>query len=204
MPNHQWNSTVLDSIQSLLEEVLGKELPDVMTKDQKDHLLKIFHKKLATLSLPEDPTNLPTACNFIGEVTRQAEEIETTTEKAACAIMELAERQIEAITRTRHLLETAKGVKSSTTVVLHLRDSLTSQHADLMAIITAASFHDLTTQRCRKIASEMQKLHTPTDKKSMVDPPPVSGDKACDSPLKGPVLDVNQASVDDLLTLLDL
>ncbi len=136
------------------------------------------------------------------EIAQQLRDIEATTEESTNAIMELAERQLEHLTQARRLIETAKTPKSRENLLGTLREGNVALHNDLMGIITALSFHDLTVQRSRKISAVLDSLRKMIDAgggQIVTQRPaePISG-----STLKGPVRDVSQGGVDDLLAQL--
>ncbi len=139
---------------------------------------------------------------LFAEIAQQLRDIEATTEESTHAIMELAERQLENLTQARRMIETAKTPQSQEILLGSLREGNVSLHNDLVGIITALSFHDLTVQRSRKISAALDSLLKRIDAsgvKAVVQRPaePASG-----AALKGPVRDVSQGNIDDLLARL--
>lgn len=152
------------------------------------------------------------AQGIFSETSQQLDAIVETTEKATEQIMGIIERHMEAVARIR---EKAALLPNSEEVCAYF-DSL---DADLMEIMTALSFQDLTGQRIKRIVralDEVQRIvfdlyvDAGLSMKALAENPDQSveeirqASKAKTSELKGPQLGSNQNAVDDLLAQLGL
>lgn len=152
------------------------------------------------------------AQNIFSETSQQLDAILDTTEKATEQIMGIVEKHMEAVT---HVREKAASLQGATEIESYLE----GLDADLMEIMTALSFQDLTGQRIKRILralDEVQRIvfdlyvDTGLSMKALEENPdkPVEeirqASKAKASELKGPQTGSNQALVDDLLAQLGL
>lgn len=194
--------TAKTALEKIFAEQLEQELPANTLSAAK---IKALAKKLSAHVVAAAPektasgTTTPAATPLLEEIGRQINEIEATTEEAANTIMELAEKQLDLLPQARRLLEMARTPKSKNSALIRMRETCTALHSDLMAIITAASFHDLAVQRAHKINASISDL-----KELALGKEPVATKKTnSGSELKGPVLDANQDSIDALFDQLN-
>lgn len=203
----------LSRLEETILALLKRELPPQALSAAKKRQLFMN----ISLSFENAAKDLPTAkkkapaapgidISLLDEISRQIGEIEITTEEAANTIMELAEKHLDQLAHVRKVMETARNAKAKDAALARVREHNAALHHDLMAIITAASFHDLAVQRSRKISAAVEELKA-TPGAAAKSPAKASKKKApaesaAASELKGPVLDVSQDSIDDLLAQL--
>ena len=140
--------------------------------------------------------------HLFNEIAAQLRDIEETTGESTTAIMDLAERQLDNLTQARRLIETAKTPKGREQLIGRMREVHGSLYNDLMSILTALNLHDLTVQRSRKISAALSSLRMMRGWNDDNAAAPLPAEPISRSTLKGPVRDVSQSSVDDLLTQL--
>lgn len=172
------------------------------------------------------PQNAGEAGALFHEVSRQFDEIMTTTYNAADNIMNLAERIQDNQARMRNRLNELRAAGKLEQSDFELLDKAGRENAEAVnSIVTALSFQDLTGQRIKKVVSALGSVHSivaetyifaglmlkkagKEREKDFAAIEEESRKRAAnalrESELKGPVLDSAQKDVDDLLAQLGL
>lgn len=159
------------------------------------------------------------ADQLFSEAASQLDEILATTEKATGEIMDIVEKHMEMQGKSNQILHSLKSGGVTKEHLHELREMSDSLNADLMSIMTALSFQDLTGQRIKRIIGAIKNvesivldlyLSTGLKVKAHEEAP----DKTIDeieaqaaqqvSELKGPQAGTNQNAVDDLLASLGM
>ncbi len=165
---------------------------------------------------PASPTR---TSELISEASDQLDEIMKTTEQAAVEVMDIVEDQMEAQARMADLLERVRKGTAKSSDLDALVNANQQLSNDLMRIMTALSFQDLTGQRIKKIITAIKQVEkitldlfisTGLKIKGLVETPDKdiqtleAETKQKVSTLQGPSMETNQQDVDDLLAQLGL
>ena len=223
--------TVSDVVARVLEEgfaeTLSKALVDSefyrkLSEDLREGLGAIYHEiaqtEQAEGGLPE--LTKEEAEEIFHETSDQLDAIVKTTEKATEDIMAVVEKQLDQSARIITVLEKIKDGKHDPMQVIDwLIAKSNDLNNDLVKIMTALSFQDLTGQRIKKIIASLRKIEEHVLRlyltaglsiKTKEEQPEkdfetikAESEKKV-SELKGPQMDVSQADVDDLLAQLGL
>ncbi|MBU1001379.1 MAG: protein phosphatase CheZ [Proteobacteria bacterium] len=232
------DAILLEAVQVEISKVLSKSLSSALkdgeffrkvNDDMREGLEQIYKeikkaKKDAAQSLTPEDTN-----KLISQASNELDAILEATEVATVKIMDIVEDHQERVINSGNLLETFRTGGASKDNVNELIDLNQKNQQDLMAIITALSFQDLTGQRIKKIVTALKKIEEivfsvymstglkvrardqeperdekDIEKQAKKTLKELSKDKVKGSKLKGPQKDTSQADVDDLLAQLGL
>lgn len=223
-------STIRDVISSALSEEITRALTMALTegefyrsisKDLQDGLKAIYKEinAAATNGAPAvTQTPAPMADAMFSEASTQLGAILQTTENATESIMTLVEKHLERNERDAALLD-ALAAGGPSPEIDELRAGQRALGEDLMEIMTALSFQDLTGQRIKRIVAALQQIEkvvfelymaTGLSMKAMEENPDRSVEeirqtsKARATGLKGPQAGASQSDVDDLLSQLGM
>lgn len=159
------------------------------------------------------------ADKFFHEAADQLDKILLTTETATSEIMDIVEKHLELQAASNQILHSLKSGGVTKDQLGSLREMSDALNEDLMRIMTTLSFQDLTGQRIKRIIEAIKKVEaivfdlymsTGIKIKTKAEEPEKdlqaieSEAREKVSQLKGPQMDVKQASVDDLLAQLGL
>lgn len=148
------------------------------------------------------------------EASGQLDEVLKATETATVEIMEIVERHMDNSPEVSSQLEALKADPNNAEALENLVQSQQQLDEDLMKIMTALSFQDLTGQRIARIVTALQRVEELTFnlfmstslKLKAKKEDPNKGLEELDretqetvSSLKGPQADINQSDIDDLL-----
>lgn len=217
---------VMASIRAKLTEVLMKSLSDSEfnkhLNDQMRSGIYDIYKEISSArkSTGEivDPSN---AEQLFSEASDQLDEILKTTENATTQIMDIVESQQEVQAESNNILHNLKSGDVTEEQLEQLQEMSDALQNDLIEIMTALSFQDLTGQRIKIIINALKKvekivfdLYLSTQMKIKVrDKSPEKNleqleaevEEKVSSVLKGPSsAAVGQADVDDLLASLGM
>jgi len=159
------------------------------------------------------------ADQLFSEAADQLDKILATTEQATGDIMDVVEKHLEMQAESNKILHSLKSGGVTKEQLGELRAMSDTLNEDLMSIMTTLSFQDLTGQRIKRIIGAIKnveaivldlylstgfklKAHEETPEKDL-DLIEAEADRKI-SELKGPQMDSNQASVDDLLASLGM
>ncbi|BDV01701.1 chemotaxis protein CheZ [Thermodesulfomicrobium sp. WS] len=203
--------TLSEEIHRALTKALTEsEFYKTITQDLHSGLGSIYKEIHAATSVKK--INGENAQSIFSETSQQLDAIVDTTEKATEQIMGIVEKHMDAIAGIR---EKAASLQDAEEIQSYLQ----GLDADLMEIMTALSFQDLTGQRIKRIVhalDEVQRIvfdlyvDAGLSMKALEENPdkPVEeirqASKAKASELKGPQAGANQSAVDDLLAQLGL
>lgn len=228
--------TVQKEVASVLSKSLTRALKDgeffrKVNDDMREGLEKIYKeinkaKKDAAKGLDQ-----PTETNkLINQASNQLDAILQSTEDATVAIMDIVEAHQQRVMHVGEVLQQFRSGGASKDNVNELIELNAQNQRDLMEIMTALSFQDLTGQRIKKIITALKRIeeivfnvYMSTGLKVRVrDQEPEKDDKAIEketkkkmkalgkgapvkgSKLEGPSGETSQADVDDLLSQLGL
>ncbi|NLY40339.1 MAG: protein phosphatase CheZ [Desulfovibrionales bacterium] len=218
--------TIRDVISAALSEEINRALTRALTEgefyrsistDLQDGLRNIYQEINAAASNETGLVSVESseADEMFSEASRQLREILQTTEKATENIMTVVEKHLE---QTEQNLVVLDKLEPSPAVD-QLRANAQTLNTDLIEIMTALSFQDLTGQRIKRIVTALQQIEkvvfelymsTGLSLKAMAEHPEKSVDeiretsRARASELKGPQSAASQTDVDDLLSQLGL
>lgn len=209
--------------ENISRALMQGEFYKTMNAELQDGLKQIYKEisQAKRRNGPEDPSapSQSRTSELISEASDQLDEIMKTTEEAAVEVMDIVEGQMEAQTRRNAILERFKSGGARGEDVSALIAANQQLNDDLMRIMTALSFQDLTGQRIKKIITAIKQvekitldlfLSTGLKIKGLVDTPDKdiqtleAEAKEKVSTLKGPQTGTNQQDVDDLLAQLGL
>ena len=221
-------STIREVISAALTEEIGRALAAALTEgefyraisaDLQEGLKSIYKEiNAAAVNGSPAPTAAPVADEMFSEASTQLGAILQTTEKATESIMALVEKHLDQNDRALALLDSL-GAAGDRPEISELRAGADALGADLMEIMTALSFQDLTGQRIKRIVTALQQIEkvvfelymaTGLSMKAMEQNPEKSveeirqASKARATQLKGPQAGATQTDVDDLLSQLGL
>lgn len=172
----QVTKSVVDSLDTILADVVHKEISDVLAQalsralkegeffrkvnsDMREGLEKIYSEiRRAKKEAGKRPKGSRETEELIGEASDQLDAILQSTEEATVSIMDIVEKHQEMIVASGNLLEEFRtgGAKKDSVEELI---ALNQQHqADLLEIMTALSFQDLTGQRIKKIIQALKRI----------------------------------------------
>lgn len=163
------------------------------------------------------PDRNETEKNF-SETSNQLDEILMSTEKATVEIMEIVEKNLDQQEKTARMLNTLKSAAGNETLekLIEINDSLNN---DLITIMTALSFQDITGQRIKRVIHAIKKvektvfelyLSTGLKIKARMLQPEKDLDeieqetKQAVEELKGPRKEVSQGDIDEILSQLGI
>lgn len=223
--------TIIARTETTIREIVSTELTREITRaltatqfyraissDLQDGLKTIYHEITTATASGQPPSGGPSAEVMISEASAQLSEILNTTEKATETIMTLVEKHLDQNERTAALLDSLPAGEHGETVA-ELKAASSELGADLMEVMTALSFQDLTGQRIKRIVNALQQIErvvfdlymtTGLSMKAMEEHPEKDAEEILQtsreraSKLKGPQSDTSQADVDDLLSQLGL
>lgn len=217
--------------EATMREVIATELPKEIAKsltatqfyraisaDLQDGL-KTIYREITTATASSAPGIGDLSAEvMISETSAQLNEILNTTEKATETIMGLVEKHLDQNERTAELLKSLPAGEDDSALE-ELKTASADLGADLMEIMTALSFQDLTGQRIKRIVHALQQIEhlvfdlymtTGLSMKAMEKHPEKGTEEIRQtsrqraSQLKGPQSGTSQADVDDLLSQLGL
>jgi chemotaxis protein CheZ len=203
---------------SLLQSEFYKRLNDDM-----HHGLQSIYKELAQARQEDGGTGIvkekKRADQLFSEAADQLDKILSTTEEATGEIMDIVEKHMEMQAKSNQILHSLKSGGVTKEQLNDLREMSDALNSDLMTIMTTLSFQDLTGQRIKRIIGAIKnvetivldlylstglklKAHQESPDKDLDQLEAEAEQKVTE--LKGPQLDTDQASVDDLLASLGL
>lgn len=155
---------------------------------------------------------------IFSETSNQLDEILMSTEKATVEIMEIVEKNLDQQEKTARMLNTLKSAAGNETLekLIEINDSLNN---DLITIMTALSFQDITGQRIKRVIHAIKKvektvfelyLSTGLKIKARMLQPEKDLDeieqetKQAVEELKGPRKEVSQGDIDEILSQLGI
>lgn len=209
--------------ENISRSLMQGEFYKTMNTELQDGLKQIYKeisqaKKHEGGDAPDSSTQTQTS-ELISEASDQLDEIVKTTEQAAVEVMDIVEGQMEVQAEMTRILERFRSGGARGDDVNALIAANQRLNSDLLRIMTALSFQDLTGQRIKKIITAIKQvekitldlfLTTGLKIKGLVDNPEKdiqvlhAETKEKVSNLKGPSLETNQNDVDDLLAQLGL
>ena len=221
--------TIREVISAALTEEISRALTMALTEgefyraistDLQEGLKSIYREinSAATSTTDLPVVSDPVADEMFSEASTQLGAILQTTEKATESIMELVEKHLDMNDRTMQLLASLENGTAKPEIE-ELRKGSEVLGADLMEIMTALSFQDLTGQRIKRIVAALRQIEkevfelymaTGLSLKAMEQNPEQSVEeirqisKARATELKGPQDGSSQTDVDDLLSQLGL
>lgn len=232
------DTMILETVQNEISKALSKSLASALkdgeffrkvNDDMREGLEQIYReikqaKKDAAQNVNTDDTG-----KLISQASNELDAILASTEDATVKIMDIVEDHQERVIEVGKLLKTFRTGGASKDNVNELIEMNQKNQQDLMEIITALSFQDLTGQRIKKIVSALKKIeeivfsvymstglkvrtrdHEPElsekdiEKKTKKAVKELSKGKVKGSKLKGPDANTSQDDVDDLLAQLGL
>lgn len=222
-------STIREVISAALTEEISRALTMALTEgefyraistDLQEGLKSIYREinSAATSTTDLPVVSDPVADEMFSEASTQLGAILQTTEKATESIMELVEKHLDMNDRTMQLLASLENGTAKPEIE-ELRKGSEVLGADLMEIMTALSFQDLTGQRIKRIVAALRQIEkvvfelymaTGLSLKAMEQNPEQSVEeirqtsKARATELKGPQDASSQTDVDDLLSQLGM
>lgn len=208
---------------SLTRALVESEFYRKLSGDMRSGLQTIY-LEIANATKPAEtsqstPIDQQSADKLFNEASRQLDEILQTTEKATEEIMDVVENHMELQSKATELLGGLRKTRKSNPAIHELININDDLGDNLMKIMTSLSFQDLTGQRIKKIITALKKIETTVFDMYMSSGLIIKAhDEAPDknieeleketkqkvSELKGPVMDTDQGSVDDLLGQLGL
>jgi len=221
----QITSKAEETIRHVISQALTEEIHRALTKalSESEFYKTIsveLHRGLGSIykeihsATAESKSQKIDAQGIFSETSQQLDAIVETTEKATEQIMGIVEKHMDTVARLRDTVSTMTDSSGD-----QIRSYLEELDADLMTIMTALSFQDLTGQRIKRIIralNEVQRLvfdlylDAGLSMKALAENPEQSIEeirqaaKTKVSELKGPQLEANQQAVDDLLSQLGL
>ncbi|BBD07755.1 protein phosphatase CheZ [Desulfovibrio ferrophilus] len=232
------DSILLETVQAEISSALSKSLSNALkdgeffrkvNDDMREGLEQIYGeikkaKKDAAKGLTPEDTN-----ELINQASDELDAILESTESATVKIMDIVEDHQERVINAGTLLQTFRTGGASKDNVNELIELNQKNQQDLMEIITALSFQDLTGQRIKKIITALKKIEEivfnvymstglkvrardqepgrdekEIEKLATKTVKKLSKDKIKGSKLKGPQKGTSQDDVDDLLAQLGL
>lgn len=230
----QVTQQVVHGIQKSIGEIIEKELSNNLTKalvesefyrrisDDMRNGLQSIYKEISEATKPENSSAVITqqrADKLFSEASQQLDEILHTIEKATEEIMDIVEKHIDLQNRASEHLNGLRKTRRSNPAIHELITINDELGENLINIMTTLSFQDLTGQRIKKIIGALKKIETTVFDLYMstgliIKAREEAPDKDLDelaretkqkvSELKGPVSDVSQDNIDDLLAQLGL
>ncbi|NJB66865.1 chemotaxis protein CheZ [Desulfobaculum xiamenense] len=236
----QVTQSVVAGLDAVIKDAIVKEVTNVLTKslnkeikdgeffrkvnDDMRHGLEEIYKEIKKAKQNDSAASLSSGSRsetdqLITEASDQLDEILKSTEDATVRIMDIVEKHQEMIAQSGKLLREFRSggaSKDSVNRLIELNDTHTS---DLIDVMTALSFQDLTGQRIKRIVSALKRieevvfsLYVSTGlavKKRDEEPERDTEEIAKEarqtaSELKGPQGGTSQGDVDDLLKQLGL
>ncbi len=226
---------VADSIRDVLAETLEKEFSQNLTKalvesefyrklsnDMRGGLQTIY-KEISTATKSDKTDGMPpdqkTADKLFNEASQQLDEILVTTEKATVEIMEIVEKHMDMQARASEMLGALRKTRKSNPAIQELININNDLGDNLIKIMSALSFQDLTGQRIKLIITALKKIEavvfdmymsTGLIMKAREEQPERELEeleletKKKVSDLKGPQADASQQDIDDMLSQLGL
>ena len=162
--------TIIARTETTIREIVSTELTREITRaltatqfyraissDLQDGLKTIYHEITTATASGQPPSGGPSAEVMISEASAQLSEILNTTEKATETIMTLVEKHLDQNERTAALLDSLPAGEHGETVA-ELKAASSELGADLMEVMTALSFQDLTGQRIKRIVNALQQI----------------------------------------------
>jgi chemotaxis protein CheZ len=226
---------VVASLKVSITEAVEKELSKSLTRslvqsefyrrmsDEMRSGLQSIYKELSSARKDDDNPDLSQdkkrADQLFHEAADQLDKILATTEQATSDIMDIVEKHLEVQARSNQILLSLENGGISKNQLVELRTMSDELGQDLMSIMTALSFQDLTGQRIKRIIQAIKKvegivldlyLSTGLKLKAHAETPEKDLDlieaeaESQVNELKGPQTDSSQAAVDDLLGQLGL
>jgi len=207
---------------SLTRSLLQSEFYKRLSEDMRGGLQAIY-KELSSARQESGGSEIvkekKRADQLFSEAAQQLDDILATTEKATGDIMDIVEKHMETQAKSNQILHSLKSGGVTKEHLKELRDMSDELNADLMSIMTALSFQDLTGQRIKRIIGAIKNVeaivldlylstglkvraHEEEPDKDLQEIEAEANQKV--NELKGPQQDSNQASVDDLLASLGL
>jgi chemotaxis protein CheZ len=221
----QITSKAEETIRHVISQALTEEIHRALTKalSESEFYKTIsveLHRGLGSIykeihsATAESKSQEIDAQGIFSETSQQLDAIVETTEKATEQIIGIVEKHLDTVASLRDIVSTMTDPSGD-----GIRSYLEELDADLMTIMTALSFQDLTGQRIKRIIralDEVQRLvfdlylDAGLSMKALAENPEQSieeirqATKTKVSELKGPQLEANQQAVDDLLSQLGL
>lgn len=209
--------------ENISRALMQGEFYKIMNTELQDGLKQIYKeisqaKKQNGSEGVSSPSQTRTS-ELISEASDQLDEIIKTTEQAAVEVMDIVENQMEAQAGMADLLERVRSGTAKSNDFDALVSANQQLSNDLMRIMTALSFQDLTGQRIKKIITAIKQVEkitldlfisTGLKIKGLVETPDKdiqtleAETKQKVSTLQGPSMETNQQDVDDLLAQLGL
>ncbi len=230
----QVTQQVVEGIQKSIGEIIEKELSTNLTKaliesefyrrisDDMRTGLQSIYKEISDATKPENSSAVMTqqrADKLFSEASEQLDEILQTIERATVEIMDIVEKHIDLQNRASEHLNGLRKTRRSNPAISELISINDELGENLINIMTSLSFQDLTGQRIKKIIGALKKIETTVfdlyvSTGLIIKAREEAPDKDLDelqretkqkvSELKGPVSDVSQDNIDDLLSQLGL
>lgn len=190
-----------------------------LNEDMLSGLQNIFREINSAKKDGQRPAKGKDTGKLLSEASQQLDEILVSTEEATASIMDTVERHQDMLEEIKGIAAKAEKEKLPAADLKKWREYLTAQEEDLVGIMTALSFQDLTGQRVKKVLAALQTIEatvfelymsTGIALKEHAKEPEKDMDliqneaKQMISELKGPTRDANQGAVDDLLAQLGL
>lgn len=146
---------------SLTRSLLQSEFYKRLSDDMRTGLQSIY-KELSTARQDGGGTEIvrekKRADQLFSEAAQQLDDILDTTEKATGDIMDIVEKHMETQAKSNQILHSLKSGGVTKEQLKELRDMSDELNADLMSIMTALSFQDLTGQRIKRVIDMLGKI----------------------------------------------
>lgn len=159
---------LLDTIQKEIADVLSQSLSRALKEgeffrkvndDMREGLEQIYSEiKKAKKGARKDIARTDETNELINKASNELDAILKSTEDATVRIMDIVEDHQERIIKSGELLQEFRTGGASKTSVNELIKMNDSHQQDLMNIMTALSFQDLTGQRIKKIVKALKKI----------------------------------------------
>lgn len=233
----QVTMSVVSGLDTVIKDAIEKEVTSVLTKslnkeikdgeffrkvnDDMRHGLEEIYKEIKKAKREEGAgaAHEVDTDQLLSEASDQLDQILQSTEDATVRIMDIVEKHQEMIAHSGKLLREFRSggaSKESVNKLIELNDAHT---ADLIEIMTALSFQDLTGQRIKRVVNALKRIEEVVfdvymstglavkkrDQTPERDASEIAEEaKQTVSALKGPQKDSSQEDVDDLLKQLGL
>lgn len=205
---------------ALMQGEFYKTMNSELQSGLKNIYREISHaKKQEGCDVPSPPDGQTMTTELISEASDQLDEILKATEEAAVEVMDIVEGQMDAQAEMSMVISKIQSGEAGSEELAMLATANQRLSEDLLKIMTALSFQDLTGQRIKRIVSAIKQvekitldlfLTTGLKIKGMDEHPDKdiqtleAETKQKVSSLQGPSKDTNQKDVDDLLSQLGL